>query len=206
MGSMHIAVTAPECFCCMCVGSQALCGRLLLNLVPRVPWMSFSTGLSLITRLSTCHSCHAACKQCPEPIASVPSSPALASWKGQMSGSLLHSCLPILGPVFLSGLLQIPFYISFPIVKGPLSQHPSCICLPLDMRSFREKGFKCWAELLGQHEVWLYLTCETLHVEGLKEMCLEWRGCCPGLTTDRFEDISALTCRVPSGEMGSPET
>lgn len=43
---------SPECFCCMCVGSQASCGRLLLNLVPRVPGMSFSTGLSLITRYS----------------------------------------------------------------------------------------------------------------------------------------------------------
>ncbi|KAK7806511.1 hypothetical protein U0070_017503 [Myodes glareolus] len=47
---------------------------------------------------------------------------------------------------------QIPFQTSFPIVKGPLSQHSSCICLLLDMHSFREKRFKCWAELLGQHE------------------------------------------------------
>lgn len=90
-----------------------------------------------------------------------------------MSGSLLHLCLPILGPVFLSGLFQIPFQTSFPI-KGPLSQHPSCISLPLDMHSFREKRFKCWAELLGQHEVWLYLTCETLHVEG-QRTCV-WSG------------------------------
>lgn len=83
---------SPECFCCMCVGSQALCGRLLLNLVPRVPWMSFSTGLfpsspdiliGLSVCLSACHSCHAACIQRPEPVAYVPSSPALALWKGQ---------------------------------------------------------------------------------------------------------------------------
>lgn len=161
--------------------------------------------------LSTCHGCRVACIQCPEPVSSVPSSPALASFtllpgKTRMSGSLLHSCLPILGPVFLSDLLQIPFQTSFPIVKGPLSQHSSCICLPLDMHSFREKRFKCWAELLGQHEVWLYLTCETLHMEDLKEMCLEWRGCCPVLIAARFEDISALTCRTPSGETGPPET
>lgn len=34
------------------------------------------TGLSVC--LSTCHSCHAACVQSPEPVSSIPSSPALA--------------------------------------------------------------------------------------------------------------------------------
>lgn len=44
--------------------------------------------------------------------------------------------------------------------------------------------------------------CETLNVEGLKDMCLEWRGYCPAFITDRFEDISALPTGPRVGKLG----
>lgn len=103
----HGCHVSPECFCCMYVGSQAASGPLLI-LVPRVPWMSFGTGLFP-------HSYHVARIQHPEPVSSVPSSPALASsvvlplprapWK--CHSVWVHYSIhasPMPGPVFLSGL------------------------------------------------------------------------------------------------------
>lgn len=97
------------------------------------------TGLSVW--LSTCHSYRVACVQSPKPVFSIPSSPALASsvalplpcatWKCQNAWVHFSThASPISGPLFLCGLPTSPFLTSFPIVKVPLSQHPSFICFP----------------------------------------------------------------------------
>lgn len=135
----------PECCSGVYVGGQVAPSCLQGAMDGFQHWASFSlpdvlTGLSVC--LLMCPSCRAACVQSPEPVSSIPSSPALPSsvalplpcatqkYQNVWVRTSTHASL-ISGPLYLSDVPMSPFQTSFPIVKAHVSQHPS-FCLPFE--------------------------------------------------------------------------
>lgn len=139
----HGCHCVPECFSGVYVGGRVASGPLLLLLVSMVPWMSFSAGPSFHCQIYE-QGCLRGCLHVTAIVLPVykvlslypPSHPPLLwlpAW--------LFLC-PAL-PGFTSPLTPLPYQVlcasvvsphpfqtSVPIVKAPLSQHPSFLCLP----------------------------------------------------------------------------
>lgn len=141
----HGCHCVPECISGMYVGGQVASGPLLLLLVSMVSWMSFSAGPSFHCQIYE-QGCLRGCLHVTaivllvykvlslyppshSPLLWLPAwlflCPALSAWVHFST----HTS-PIPGPLCLCGLPTSPFQTSVPIVKAPLSQHPSFICFP----------------------------------------------------------------------------